>query len=110
MAWPFLSRILGRPVKQGRALVARALEAGFGRPWGLEAASHRRPWEFAGEGIGNASLAIGLQNVRRRSQHATINNPWLANGTQSSVTALVGSGIMTAPGVADESARAAISA
>jgi lambda family phage portal protein len=92
MAFPFLNRVLERFRTGSAAIRTRALEA----------ASPRRPWGAPiGEGIGNATIAAGVINVRQRSRHASVNNQWLANGVAAWVAALVGAGITAAPAIAD---------
>jgi lambda family phage portal protein len=94
MAWPF-------------ALVKRAFSPLRRRS--LEAASPRRPWGAPLlDGFGHASVDAGAHAVRRKAQHAAVNNPHAASGVAAWITAAIGAGITPATSVAAEVARAAI--
>jgi lambda family phage portal protein len=101
MAFPWLNRVFGRPIKRSRALVTR----------GLEAATLRRPWGAqVDESLGGSPLlySAGVVLVRRKSQHAALNQPYYANAVGAIDAAAVGTGIQSMSSVADEAAKAAI--
>ncbi len=96
MAFPFLSRILGRQAAPQRV---RAFEGGAGgRRWA-------DPSTF---GPINAEVPAALHALRTRSRHAVQNNPWAQNGITAIESAAAGTGIVPASTHPDEATRAAI--
>jgi lambda family phage portal protein len=91
MRWPSITdRLFSRAAKRERA-VAR----GEVRQRRFDASSGQRGHPSFGS-YGPETLA-GSAVISRKARHAAENNPWIANGVATWVTALVGAGIVPTP-------------